>query len=125
MKQDVVNVEQIMMEIRNKVNTRLKNSTSQHTPLQHEIQRAQVERINYNFDKNEIHTLNYPITSHRKLLGPLIVNVKRTIRKALRWMIDPILEKQNRINNRQSAAMQDLVHEINILKAELRNLKGQ
>ncbi len=39
-----------------------------------------------------------PITSHRKVLGPIIVFFKKAIRKCLRWYINPIVDKQRTFN---------------------------
>ena len=39
-----------------------------------------------------------PITSHRKIIGPIIVFFKKVVRKCLRWYINPIVDKQRSFN---------------------------
>lgn len=43
---------------------------------------------------------NFPIRSHRRLLGPLLVFSKKAVRRLLRWYIDAIVHHQNQINSR-------------------------
>ncbi|MCD1296109.1 hypothetical protein CUJ83_13985 [Methanocella sp. CWC-04] len=51
--------------------------------------------LNYNKD---INNYNYSITSHRKVLGPVIVKGRQMVNDEVRRYIDPIIEKQNNFN---------------------------
>jgi 2-polyprenyl-3-methyl-5-hydroxy-6-metoxy-1,4-benzoquinol methylase len=56
-----------------------------------------------NEDFNEIRAIakvdhNFQIRSHRKILGPIIVFMKKAVRRLLRWYIDTLVHHQNRIN---------------------------
>lgn len=61
-----------------------------------------------------------PITSHRKLIGKLIVFGKRVVRKLLRWYINPIAEDQTRFNGYVTSGVNELTNKMLMME---RNFK--
>ena len=59
-------------------------------------------------DRNKENPAHKYISSHRKLLGPLIIFGKRALRKSLKWYLNPITEQQSIFNNASTDALQSL-----------------
>ncbi|MDQ4044745.1 MAG: hypothetical protein M3173_04765, partial [Chloroflexota bacterium] len=59
---------------------------------------------------------HWAIVSDIPVIGSLVVLVRRVIRIALRWYINPIVEQQNAFNDAAVAAL----HELEIENADLR-----
>lgn len=57
-----------------------------------------------------------PITSHRKIIGRMIVFGKKVLRKLSRWYINPIIEQQNRFNAEITGALNELCNKIIVLE---------
>lgn len=62
---------------------------------------------NKNNSKFEVRA-HLPITSHRKWIGKLLISGKKTVRKFLKWYIDPIVEQQNEFNGSVTASINAL-----------------
>lgn len=62
---------------------------------------------NKNNSKFEVRSHNL-ITSHRKVIGGLLVRGKKFVRKMLKWYIDPIVEQQNEFNGSVTASINAL-----------------
>lgn len=67
-----------------------------------------------------------PLFSHRKIIGKMIVFVKRIIRKMLKWYVEPICFQQSDYNNHIVKAlydsieiMKDLIEKNNSLSNEI------
>lgn len=46
-----------------------------------------------------------PITSHRKVIGKVLIFSKKIVRKCLKWYIDPVVEQQNEFNASVTASI--------------------
>lgn len=62
---------------------------------------------NKNNSKYEVRS-HLPITSHRKFIGKLLIGGKKTVRKFLKWYINPIVEQQNEFNGSVTASINAL-----------------
>ncbi len=62
------------------------------------IPNADINALLQNLRCNWFLNVRGPIVSHRKFIGPLIVFVKRLIRKAIKWYTEPICDQQTRFN---------------------------
>lgn len=119
-----IDVKKIMNEITKKVNHKLQNvESNSYINLPQEINKNTNTTNMIRFDNTQIHTLQYSITSHRKYIGPFIVISKKIIRKGLIWLLQPVLDKQNRINNTYNQKINELTNEILQLKMDLELLK--
>jgi 2-polyprenyl-3-methyl-5-hydroxy-6-metoxy-1,4-benzoquinol methylase len=67
-------------------------------------------------------TVEPPIRSHRKILGPFIVIGKKIVRKCLRWYINPPWEQQKEFNLGISGSIDSLAnyHEMEMYRAGLK-----
>ena len=106
-KDEEINVEEIMKEIRQNIKKR--KVKEEKLP---DLKEILLEYINTSaeFDINNLYETNtninnqwatageVTITSHRKILGRIIVFLKKLTRKCLRWYINPINEKQQNFN---------------------------
>lgn len=62
-----------------------------------------------------------PITSHIKLLGPIIVFFKRAIRKSIYWFTQPYMERQSAFNGAVTRAVSDSLRAQEQLLKALKN----
>lgn len=62
------------------------------------------KNINVMSNKRENHAYRI-LTSHRKVLGPIIVLGKKIVRKLLKWYIEPITIQQTEFNNAVTPAL--------------------
>jgi 2-polyprenyl-3-methyl-5-hydroxy-6-metoxy-1,4-benzoquinol methylase len=100
---DTVDVQKIMEDIKNS----LKERGIQEVDFPDILSLANQNDMSANNMQEDIATINSewevvadrPITSHRKVLGPIIVFFKKAIRKCLRWYINPIVDKQRTFNS--------------------------
>ena len=72
-------------------------------PMQMDLDELEKWR-NKNNNKYAIRA-SLPITSHRKIIGKIIVRLKRIARHCLKWYIDPIVEQQNELNGSLTASI--------------------
>lgn len=66
-------------------------------------------------------TTHWGIVSDLPILGRLVVIVKRAIRIALRWYINPIVEQQNAFNDAVVRSLYELQGENDRLRASVRS----
>ena len=68
----------------------------------------------YIVKSNESWEINYyrPIISHRKIIGQVIVFIKKAIRKILSWYINPIIEQQITFNSNVVNALNQIANAI-------------
>ncbi len=59
---------------------------------------------------------HWGLTSEVPVFGPFIVLIRRTLRIALRWYINPIVEQQNQFND-------SVVRALNQLEADIEHMK--
>lgn len=64
-----------------------------------------------------------PITSHRRIVGPLVVRAKRLVRRALAFELEPMLERQASFNHAALALVRFLLAEIGRLRRRVRELE--
>ncbi len=64
-----------------------------------------------------------PIASHRRVVGPVIVRVKRLVRRALAFELEPTLERQARFNHAALALVRFLLAEVGRLRRRVRELE--
>ena len=67
----------------------------------------------------------YSITSHRRLLGPLIIFGKKVVRKLLRWYINPIVKSQNEYNQYIIRAMNATFHQLKLNETVIKDLQSE
>lgn len=74
-------------------------------------------------------SINFPIVSHRKVLGPIIVFAKKATRKLLRWLLNPPFEKQLTFNSFVAKTLNEIskkfVEEISSHNQEIQVIKEQ
>ncbi|MDB5083786.1 MAG: class SAM-dependent methyltransferase [Bacilli bacterium] len=58
-------------------------------------------------------SLSFPIRSHRRTIGPVLVVGKKVVRNLLRWLLSPILTQQSKWNH---AAYEVHVHSLLVLE---------
>ena len=68
-----------------------------------------------------------PLRSDRKVIGGIITFFKRVVRRILKYLFLPVVDKQNKINAQIAAAVYELIrnqteqsNKLNILRHELR-----
>ena len=85
------------------------------------------EMMRWRNNNNNIYQLrtHWPVTSHRKWIGNLIVFGKKTVRKLLRWYIDPIAEQQNAINGSFTASINALCNNELVTAEQLKNINAK
>jgi energy-converting hydrogenase A subunit M len=66
---------------------------------------------------------NFHISSQRKILGPFIVFGKKTIRKMLRWYIDPIVTNQVELNKELMQSFNTLSKYISELEEKIKKMQ--
>ena len=64
-----------------------------------------------------------PLKSDRKIVGRLIVFFKRIVRKILKYLFLPIVEKQNAINAQMAEALMDDQRQLNAMKRQLAEMQ--
>ncbi len=72
-----------------------------------------------NLIKNSDAIINHPIVSHRPVIGNLLI----LTRKMGRWLVKPLLERQNEINNSQLHALKSLNDLVSSINKEVNDLK--
>ncbi|WP_270406853.1 FkbM family methyltransferase [Paenibacillus timonensis] len=65
------------------------------------------------------------ISSHRRILGPTIVFVKKVIRKILKWYIEPITFQQTKFNSAVTPAIGRLTELVGGVKDEVNSVEGK
>ena len=66
----------------------------------------------------------YRKLSSNRILGSLIILIKKIIRKFTKFYIEPIVSDQNHFNNRSAVCLQDIYLEMEILKRKVKNLEA-
>lgn len=64
-----------------------------------------------------------PIASHRRVVGPVIVRVKRLARRAMAFELEPMLERQASFNHAALALVRFLLAEVGRLRRRVRELE--
>lgn len=64
-----------------------------------------------------------PIASHRRVVGPVIVRLKRLVRRAMAFELEPMLERQASFNHAALALVRFLLAEVGRLRRRLRELE--
>lgn len=115
-----INVEEIMNEIRKRIKER--NIKEIEIPELTSLSLSEGININNeaNFNMDEFEKsiaynnigwnveTEFPITSHRKIIGRYIVIGKKIIRKLLRWYINPIIDLQREFNASVTRALNQI-----------------
>lgn len=120
-----INVEKIMEQIKKEISRReYKNDLVQ--TLEKGAKTAsfnlyQLEEYQSLINRTWNYSANYPISSHRKYIGKLIIFVKKCIRKLLGWYINPLVEKQVEFNANMVQAYNELI--IQLRKLEDSNVR--
>ncbi|WP_405175127.1 methyltransferase domain-containing protein [Paenibacillus sp. FSL H8-0261] len=65
---------------------------------------SKVDIVNRSWHSNP----EFSITSHRKVLGPFIVNAKKLVRKMMRWYVNPYATSQNEFNGNVTRTMNEM-----------------
>ena len=82
------------------------------------------DNSNINFNVNEkIRTaqitafinLNEPIKSHRKLFGPIIIFIKKVIRKTICWYAERLMRQQMRYNDAVVVALSEINNKLDFI----------
>ncbi|WP_079913848.1 methyltransferase domain-containing protein [Paenibacillus sp. 32352] len=130
MPEQSMNIDKIMNRIKSTLELAKKNRK---TLSKYDVPMSQSYELNYVKLSSEIDQNNrgwnvspeYVLTSHRPVLGKLIVFGKKIIRKLLRWYINPAFEKQSNFNgsvtrsfNNINPILSDLIKDIEFLKGK-------
>ena len=68
--------------------------------------------------------INYPIVSHKKIIGKYIIFWKKIIRRLLRWLIHPIVIEQNEFNASVTASINAIYNNEVVTHEVLNRLYG-
>lgn len=99
-KDETVDVKEIMKQIKIKANQRNISDqiddlrSTNNLPNSGNASFSNIEKLQYNVNRQWNYTAEYPIVSHRKLMGSILVFGKKVVRKLLRWYVNPVVEKQ-------------------------------
>lgn len=66
-----------------------------------------------------------PISSHRKVIGKVIIFAKKAVRKCLKWYIEPIVEQQNEFNASATASINAVYNNDIVTNQFMREVKAQ
>lgn len=111
-----INIEEVMQEIRARLaNSEISTKVSEINSFEavHRLSDP-VERLNemaMHNNQNWDIDIDFPITSHRKFLGPVISLAKRIVRKLLRWYISRPWEQQIAFNASVMETIQGIAEE--------------
>lgn len=120
-----VNVKEIMKQIRENINKR--EYPNDLTITLNEINNEQAINISlleeYQLVLNRTwnNSAVTPIISNRKIVGGLIVFVKKVIRKVLGWYINPIVERQTEFNANVVKTYNELISQIKNMELQKMN----
>lgn len=93
---DNIDVEDIMRQIRQKINEKQIKEVDMEMPTLSAdgdvSEHLRLVNMTYHIEPH------LPITSHRRILGKLIIFYKKVVRKLLKWYINPIAEQQENFN---------------------------
>ena len=126
-----INVEEIMKEIREEIR---KKGIEHLPPIEFEFDlkedklSTRYEKFRFNVDVlNRIWSLSdhYPIFSHRKIIGPLIVVGKKIAKRLMKWYASPLLKQQTEYNAHNVRAMNELRDMLTEIIKEHRELEGK
>lgn len=120
-----VNVKEIMKQIKANINKR--EYTNDLTNTLNEINNEQkinislLEEYQLALNRTWNNSAVNPITSNRKIIGGLIVVVKKVIRKILGWYINPIVERQTEFNANVVRTYNELISQMKIMELHKMN----
>ena len=66
-----------------------------------------------------------PITSHRKVIGKMLIFWKKVVRKCLKWYIEPIVEQQNEFNASATASINAIYNNDIVTNQFMQEIKAQ
>jgi len=133
-----INVEQIMAEIRQDIEEkgyRDEDISFSDIPVHvsaDEMVHSKAFRENVAFLRSHYNVMAYRPLKSNRIFGFLIVSLKKTIRKLIKFYIEPIVAEQNEINRVSMSCIQDvhldtdvLYHRIEHLEDEIIKLKNK
>jgi O-antigen chain-terminating methyltransferase len=119
---DNINIEDIMNQIRKKIQEK--------GIIDEEIEFGQISSeeemlpeylrmINNLWDVNSYSNIH----SHRKVIGKIIIFIKKIIRKSIFWYINPIVQQQNQFNAFATRTLNSMTAKLNNMEEEIRKTK--
>jgi len=91
--------------------------------LESKLRQLEVE-IGYNNNRWDL-TADLPISSHRKTIGRFIIFGKKTVRKLLRWYVNPLVDQQREYNRSVNAALNSIGGVLKLLSRQNVELQEQ
>lgn len=133
MKSSKISVEEVVEKIRTAMSTKVVNEPAQSNSLTPSGNRApmsedllkdlDLELYNNNLRWNIVTEL--PITSHRKIIGPLLVIGRKLVVKYLRWYINPPHDQQRNFNGSITRSINLLRNIVVALNEQVIKLQSQ
>ena len=116
-----INIEDIMKQIRKKIKDNgvvdeeieFNNNLSEEEMLSEYLKMV---NATYNIISDK------KITSHRKIIGKILVCIKRAIRKSIHWYTQPIVEQQNEFNAFSTRTLNSMNDKLSNMEKNLNNI---
>ncbi|PZD96384.1 hypothetical protein DNH61_07680 [Paenibacillus sambharensis] len=115
-----IDVKKIMKQIKENLNKRsyeddLVKTSSYHTNNRG-INLSALEEYQLLLNRTWNNSTAFPITSHRRGIGTIIVFVKKVIRKSISWYMNPIMQRQTEFNANVVRAYNEIVTQLKIME---------
>jgi 2-polyprenyl-3-methyl-5-hydroxy-6-metoxy-1,4-benzoquinol methylase/predicted O-methyltransferase YrrM len=133
-KDDEINVEEIMEKIRENIKKRKESGVYDNRITEEieqvfsdvscskEIKSQEVGITDSNFD---IRNSNYSISSHRPMLGKFLVKGRNLVHGEVRRYVDPVFQRQSELNYNLAGLLSDSKKEVNSFSNEMKQLKTE
>lgn len=119
---DNINIEEIMCKIREKI----EKSGIIDEEIEFNLSTSEEEMLSENLRmvNGSWNVSSYDnIHSHRRVIGKIIVFIKKVIRKSIFWYIDPIVQQQNEFNSFATRTLNSMNVKLNNMEKEIENIK--
>ncbi|AKB49879.1 hypothetical protein MSBRW_0626 [Methanosarcina barkeri str. Wiesmoor] len=130
-KDDEINVEEIMEKIRENIRERKENEDPKNTEeIEHVFSEVSSKTrspqesgvINSDYDlRND----NYTISSHRPFLGPFLIKGRKLVHGEIRRYVDPVLQKQSQLNYNLAGVLSDAKETADSCSNKVEKLKSE
>lgn len=128
---EAINVQEIILKMKAELGKHNINEDLSTVTFEH-YEKTDTSGINLKELYNKVDIINrswhsnpeFTITSHRKVLGPLIVKAKKVVRKMLRWYINPYAALQNEFNGNVTRTMNEMFTQFKTINNQLDDAKA-
>lgn len=118
---DNINIEDIMCQIR----TKIKEKGIVDEEIEFNDISVEADMLSENLKMvNNICSISYykNITSHRKVLGKVIVFIKKVIRKSIGWYINPVIDQQNEFNSFVTRTLNSMNDKFKVMDEKIKRI---